>query len=300
MADVKPDKGPLIYRQKLSTRVTHWLWVVCLFFLLLSGLQIFMARPDLYIGRQSGFAFDNSFLTIGAAYQDSAMRGFTEIFGHRFDTTGWLGAIWVNGSLQAKSFSGWLTIPSYRDLGTGRVVHFFFAWMLVATLLGWLIASAINGHLRRDLVPKPADIRQIGPDIADHARLRFSHGRNYNVLQKLSYASVMFIALPLIIITGLCMSPGVNSLAPWLVDIFGGRQTARSIHFLTMLALVTFVVVHLLMVLAAGPLNELRSMVTGWYRIDPAAEPDVAAEGEPAGEIENDAEVKSEAKTESK
>ncbi|GGD39035.1 cytochrome b/b6 domain-containing protein [Aureimonas glaciei] len=272
----KAGQGPLIYRQRLPTRITHWLWVICLFFLLLSGLQIFMARPDLYIGRQSGFSFDNSFFTIGAAFEGATMRGFTEIFGHRFDTTGWLGAIWVNGSLQGKSFPGWMTIPSYRDLGSGRVVHFFFAWLLVVTLIGWLVASLINGHLRRDILPKPADIRRIGPDIADHARLRFSHGRDYNVLQKLSYASVLFVALPLIIITGLCMSPGVNAMAPWLADLFGGRQTARTIHFLTMLALVAFFVVHLVMVLAAGPLNEIRSIITGWYRTDPGAEPEPA------------------------
>jgi thiosulfate reductase cytochrome b subunit len=265
-------KGPLVYKQKLATRVTHWLWAICLFFLLLSGLQIFMARPDLYLGIQSGFGFDNSFLSIGAYFDGPNMRGLTELFGFRFDTTGWLGAIWVDGNLQARTFPGWMTIPSYRDLGTGRVVHFFFAWLLVATLLVWLVASLFNGHLRRDVVPMPTDLREIPADIAAHAKLRFRHGERYSALQKLSYAGVLLVALPLMILTGLAMSPGMNALAPWLVDVFGGRQTARTLHFLVMLSLVAFFVVHIVMVFAAGPLNELRSIVTGWYHTDPEAE----------------------------
>ena len=265
-------KGPLVYKQTLATRVTHWLWAICLFFLLLSGLQIFMARPDLYLGIQSGFGFDNSFLSIGAYFDGPNMRGLTELFGFRFDTTGWLGAIWVDGNMQARTFPVWMTIPSYRDLGTGRVVHFFFAWLLVATLLVWLVASLFNGHLRRDMVPTPTDLRAIPSDIASHAKLRLRHGRRYSALQKLSYAGVLLVALPLMILTGLAMSPGMNAFAPWLVDVFGGRQTARTLHFLLMLALVAFFVVHIVMVFAAGPLNELRSIITGWYRTDPEAE----------------------------
>ena len=88
------------------------------------------------------------------------------------------------------------------------------------------------------------------------------------MLQKLAYASVMFAALPLMIATGLSMSPSFNATAPWLLDVFGGRQSARSIHFITMAALVGFFVVHMLMILAAGPLNEIRSIITGWYRLD--------------------------------
>lgn len=265
-------RGALIYKQRLATRVTHWAWALCLFFLLLSGLQIFMARPDLYIGRQSGFEFDNAILTIGSAISDGTRRGFVDLFGWRFDTTGWLGAIWVNGTLQSRTFPTWMTIPSYRDLGSGRVVHFFFAWALAATLLAWLLASLGNGHFKRDIVPRGRDLREIGPDIKAHARLEFDRKRDYNVLQKLSYFTILVVALPLMIATGLAMSPGVNALIPWITDIFGGRQTARTIHFVIMLALVAFFVVHVVMVLAAGPLNELRSIVTGWYRTDPESE----------------------------
>lgn len=267
-----PPNGPLVYRQALSTRLTHWVWTICLFFLLLSGLQIFMARPDLYIGLQSGFAFDNTVFSIGARMVDGSMRGFVDLFGWTFDTTGWLGAVWVDGNLQAKSFPGWMTIPTYRDLASGRLVHFFFAWILVATLLVWLVASALNRHLTRDVVPKGADLKALPADIADHARLDLRHRRRYGPLQKLSYFGVLFVALPLMVATGLTMSPGINAYAPWMLDLFGGRQTARTIHFVVMLALVAFFVVHVAMVILAGPFNELRSMITGWIRVEPESE----------------------------
>ena len=121
-------------------------------------------------------------------------------------------------------------------------------------------------HLRRDILPKGADLAGLPRDALDHARLRLHHGRRYTPLQKLSYFSVFFILFPLIILTGLTMSPGMDAAWPWLLDVFGGRQTARTIHFVVMVLLVLFFVVHIVMVLLAGPLNELRSMITGWYR----------------------------------
>ncbi|WP_062115911.1 cytochrome b/b6 domain-containing protein [Aureimonas sp. AU40] len=263
-----PRDGPLVRRHALTTRLTHWLWALCLFFLLLSGLQIFTARPDLYIGQQSGFGFDNTIFSIGAAYQDGQLTGVTRLFGSTFDTTGWLGVIDRAGTPQPQTFPAWMTVPSYRDLATGRVVHFFFAWLLAGTLLLWLVGSLFNRHLARDILPKGRDAKHLPRDIADHAKLRLHHGRTYGPLQKFSYFGVLFVALPLMIATGLTMSPGMNAYAPWLLDLFGGRQTARTIHFGIMLLLVAFFVVHVAMVLLAGPFNELRSMITGWMRID--------------------------------
>lgn len=255
--------GPLIYRQKLVTRVTHWVWAVSLFFLMLTGLQIFNAHPSLHIGKESGFAYDNAILEIGARQDGDSLRGVTRVFGAEFDTTGILGV----SDGEARAIPAALTIPSYQSLATGRAIHFFFAWALVGTLALWLAASALNGHLRQ-LIPTVADIRALPRDLLDHARLRFHHSANYNVLQKLAYASVLFVALPLMILTGLSMSPGFNAAAPWLLDLFQGRQTARTIHFLTMLALIGFFAVHMAMILLAGPLNEMRSILTGWYRTD--------------------------------
>lgn len=259
----------LIYRQSAWTRLTHWTWALCVFFLLLSGLQIFNAHPALYIGQESGFEYENAVLRIGAVNTPDGPRGRTTVLGHAFDTTGVLG---VSGDAQRPSlraFPAFLTIPSYRDLGTGRVVHFFFAWLLVATLGIWLCASLINGHLLRDLLPARRDLRGLPGDIASHLRLRFHRRRRYQPLQKLSYLAVMAILFPLIILTGLTMSPGMNAAWPWLLDLFGGRQTARTLHFIAALLLLAFIAVHVLMVMLAGPANELRSMITGWYRVDP-------------------------------
>lgn len=260
--------GMLVYRQSAWTRVTHWIWAVALFFLLLSGLQIFNAHPALYVGDQSGFAFDNAVLRLGATREGETLKGVTTVLGTRFETTGVLGASGPDGQLQARGFPAWATIPSGRDLATGRVVHFFFAWVLAGTLLVWLAASLVNGHFRRDIVPKGADLKALPGDVADHARLRFRHGRSYNPLQKLSYAAVLIVLLPLMILTGLAMSPGFNAAAPWLPQLFGGRQTARTVHFVVMVLLVAFFLVHIAMVVLAGPFNELRSMITGWVRVD--------------------------------
>ncbi len=137
----EPKDGTLIYRQSRWTRLTHWLWAISLFFMLLSGLQIFNARPQLYIGKQSGFGYNNTIFAIGAENTNAGPRGYTEIFGKRFDTTGVLGWSGPAGQETSRGFPSWATIPSYYDLGTARVVHFFFAWVLTTTLIVWLVAS---------------------------------------------------------------------------------------------------------------------------------------------------------------
>lgn len=258
-----PIRGPLVYRQRAATRVTHWIWAVSFFFLLLSGLQIFNAHPALYVGSESGFEYDNAVLIIGAEETDSGLRGSTRLLGVSLDTTGLLG---VSGD-QARAFPAWATLPSYQDLSTGRLVHFFFAWLFVVTLIMWASASLINGHLRQ-IAPTIGDLSELPGDVKDHVRGRLHHGRQYSPLQKLAYASVLFVLFPLVVFSGLTMSPAMNAAWPWLIDLFGGRQTARSMHFLAMALLVAFFVIHIAMVLLAGPVNELRSIITGWYRAD--------------------------------
>jgi thiosulfate reductase cytochrome b subunit len=258
----------LIYRQSAWTRLTHWIWAISLFFLLLSGLQIFNAHPTLYLGKQSGFGFDNEVLAIGGENTPEGPVGYVRVLGARFDTTGVFG---VSGSAErpvGRGFPAWATIPSGQDLATGRVVHFFFAWLLSATLFVWLVAGLANGHISRDLAPRLADLRRLPRDVVDHLKLKFHHTRDYNTLQKLAYAGVLFVLFPLMVATGLAMSPSMNAVLPFLADALGGRQTARTIHFAVMLLLVGFFLIHMLMILAAGPINELRSIVTGWYRVD--------------------------------
>lgn len=278
MSEEDAPKSRLVRRHDLVTRLTHWVWVVALFFLLQSGLQIFNARPNLYIGHESGFEYQNSILDIYAVSRDGALRGQTRVFGQVFDTTGVLGVSGSPERPQTTAFPGWATIPSYRDLATGRVVHFFFAWVLVGTLAVWLLNALVTGHLWRDIVVRPRDLRALPRDILAHLRFRFAHGRSYSPLQKLSYFGVFAVAFPLIILTGLAMSPGMNAAWPWLVDIFGGRQTARTIHFFAMAAFVLFFFVHVAMTVLSGPLNGLRAMITGNYRTQPEEQDSTAKE----------------------
>jgi thiosulfate reductase cytochrome b subunit len=263
----------LIYRHSALVRVTHWVNVVCLGILLLSGLQIFNAHPALYWG-QYGADYDPSSVSISAVQDGDALQGVTRIGSLAITTTGFLGVSNVDGQLTARAFPSWLTIPSYQDLAAGRRWHFFFAWFFVINGVVYLLHSLVAGHFRRDLklTRGQLTLRHLVQEIADHARLRFPEGRqarHYNALQKLAYLSVIFLILPLMVATGLTMSPGIDAAFPWLLDLFGGRQSARTIHFITATALVGFVVIHVFMVLASGTWNNMRSMITGHYALKP-------------------------------
>lgn len=257
-----------VYRHRLPTRIWHWVNAVTLLVLLMSGLMIFNAHPRLYWG-DYGANSDPAWLAIGS----TADTGYLRIGSARFDTTGVLGR-WTDtaGVEKTWAFPGWATIPTRYSLADGRRWHLFFAWVLAISLTLYMLWTVIGGHLKKDLHVRRHEWspRHIWQDIRDHARLRFPKGEaaaRYNLLQKLSYIGVVFVLLPLMIATGLTMSPGINAAAPWLLDLFGGRQSARSLHFILAWALVAFFLVHIVMVLLAGPVNELRSMVTGWFRL---------------------------------
>ncbi len=247
-------------------RLTHWINVLCFTLLLMSGLQIFNAHPALYIGQQSDFA--HPALALTARQSGRSLIGETTILGHAFDTTGLLGASMEGGQMTPRGFPSWITVPSYQDLATGRRWHFFFAWLLVINGFVYLAWGLASRHFGRDLLPSWKELRHIGGDILDHLRLRFPRGeaaKRYNVLQQLAYLAVVFALFPLVILTGLTMSPGIDSAVPQLLALFGGRQTARLIQFAAASGLVAFVIVHLVMVVLSGLWNNLRSMITGWY-----------------------------------
>jgi thiosulfate reductase cytochrome b subunit len=230
----------VIYRHSVATRLLHWVNALCVFLVLMSGLQIFNAHPRLYWG-QAGANTDPAFIQIQPAPAH-------------------------------KAFPPWATIPSWQDLAGGRRWHFFFAWLLVLNSAVYLVLSFAAGHVRRDLLPTRAEIapRHVARDLWNHLRLKFPSGeaaRRYNVLQKLAYLSVIFILAPMMLATGLAMSPGIDAAAPWLLDLLGGRQSARTLHFLTATLIALFILIHLAMVLLAGPANELRSMITGRYAV---------------------------------
>jgi thiosulfate reductase cytochrome b subunit len=175
-----------------------------------------------------------------------------------------------DGDYEVRGFPWSVTLPGHRDLSTGRRWHFFFAWLFVINGLIYLSYSLVSGHLRKDLAPSGSELKHIGASIWEHLRLKFPEGeeaKRYNVLQKLAYLIVALVLLPLMLATGLAMSPGMDAGYPLLLEIFGGRQSARTIHFITASGIVLFVVVHLVMVLISGVWNNLRSMITGRYVI---------------------------------
>jgi Ni/Fe-hydrogenase b-type cytochrome subunit len=225
-----------IYRHKLATRIWHWINAATVIVMIGSGLMISNAHPHLYWGA----------------------------FGANTDPA-WL---------HLPRFPGWMTIPESYNLALARRWHLLFALVLAFNLLWFMVASLINRHFTRDLRIRAAELKpaHLLADVREHLAFRFhdpAEPKAFNVLQKLAYASAIFVLLPLLIATGLALSPGWNAGAPWLLDLFGGRQSARSIHFLACWGLVGFVIVHLVLVILAGPLREVRSMITGWFRVEP-------------------------------
>jgi thiosulfate reductase cytochrome b subunit len=242
----------------------------------MSGLRIFNYHPSLYWGNY-GYRGVPSFISI-TSVEDSEtdeLTGITRIGPWRFETTGVLGvSADADGDPAAMAFPNWVTLPGGPGLALARDWHFALAWLLVANGAVYLLFGLLSGHFRKDLAPAAAEL---GPHhllraIWDHMRLRRPRGdaaRRYNVLQKLAYIFVIFVLLPLMLLTGLTMSPAVTAAVPVLFDFFGGRQSARTIHFLVANLLVLFVIVHVLQVFIAGAFNGMRSMVTGRHVVRP-------------------------------
>jgi thiosulfate reductase cytochrome b subunit len=256
-----------IYRHSVVVRASHALNGLSLAVLLMSGLQIFNAHPALYWGERSDFERP-VFSIANAVTSDGRPVGMTSVMGRQFDTTGVLGWSRLNRRPVARAFPAWMTLPRVQDLATGRIWHFFFAWVFFVNGLVYLAHSIVSAHLRRDLVPRREQWARIGRTVRQ--LFTFKHGANdgtYNVIQRLSYLAVVLLLAPLAALTGLAMSPGLNAAMPWLPDIFGGRQSARTLHFTVTWILVAFAIVHVLMVVLSGLFNNIRSIVTGWYTV---------------------------------
>jgi Ni/Fe-hydrogenase b-type cytochrome subunit len=217
-----------VKKHALTTRLWHWLNAVCLIVLFMSGLNISNAHRRLYWGHW-GFAPEDAWLFI-------------------------------------PRFPGWMTIPGHYSLADARLWHLLMAWFFAVGLLLFMLASLANRHFKRDLVTSWAEWKPkaIWADVVKHLKLDFHHeGSKFNFLQKASYGVVIFILLPLMIFTGIAMSPGMDANWPWVVDMFGGRQSARSIHFIVAWALLGFFVVHIVLLLLSGPIRQIRDMITG-------------------------------------
>jgi thiosulfate reductase cytochrome b subunit len=276
MADDTPTRSYRYYRHRLPVRLMHWINVLCLAILFMSGLGIFNAHPALYWGHSS-YTGASPLLEITAVQDEDGdegedkKSGVLRVFGHEFDTTGMLGiSNGNNGEPSEQGFPHWITLPDAYSLAIARWWHFFFAWLFVINGLIYVLYTISSGHLRRDLAPEATELRGMGASIKDHLRFKHPHGeasKRYNVLQKLTYLIVIFILLPLVILMGMAMSPMLDSLLTGWVNLLGGRQSARTLHFVAAWLILAFVLVHVFEVIITGVWNNLRSMITGYYTV---------------------------------
>ncbi len=263
-----PVAGEKIYRLSIAARITHWSWALAMLVLVMSGLQIFNAAP--YLDASDKTDPTHRVLSIDA-YQgpSGAQVGTTTVFGHTFTTTHVLGYTDDGaGGQEARAFPGALTLPATQDLADGRVWHFFFGWVLTIAIVVYLIAAAIRKDLR-ELILRPSDLPKLLPMQLYYFRLLKEpppHGK-YNPLQKAAYTVVLFVFIPLIILTGLALSPGFDAMSGPLIHLLGGRQFARTWHFTLMSILIAYFFVHMVLVFSTGPWNNIKSMITGTYRL---------------------------------
>lgn len=275
----------LVYRHNRVTRATHWINTAALMVLFMSGLMIFNAYPFLHWGSKAerGAAF----FSIYASGEDGDVRSYTELYGRRTDTTGVLGTQSTDMGPLPRAFPSWITIPGFYCLACGRRWHFFFAWLFALNGLFYFIYNRATGHVSQFIL-MPRDVPKLLPMALYYLRIRKTSPQDggYNPLQKLAYTSVFFILTPLVMLTGLAMSPQMDVAFNWLPALFGGRQSARSVHFILAFSFAFFTLGHVMMVITTGVFNNMRSMMSGWYREKFHAEEFAAAEA-PAPVIDN-------------
>jgi thiosulfate reductase cytochrome b subunit len=223
-------------RHSALVRVTHWIITLCFFALLVTGLEIVISHPRFYWGEAGNVLTTPLFKLPIPASRETVPTGYGYVLP---DQNGW-----------------------------SRYLHFQAAWLAIFTGLVFTISSLFTGHLRKNLLPRKGDLswRSFSTAIAGHLRFERpseAEAWSYNVLQRLTYLLVTFVLFPLVIWTGLAMSPAFVSAVPAAVTVFGGQQSARTIRFFVSLALVLFLIVHVVMVCLAGFKNRMRAMITG-------------------------------------
>ena len=265
-----PHTGDRVYRHSVAARTAHWLWALSILVLVMSGLQIFNASPNLDASDKSDAT--RRVLAIDAHQKpDGAVVGTTTVFGHAFTTTHLLGyTAGGDGSEAPRAFPSWVTLPGTQDLADGRRWHILFAWGLVFAMGVYLVSALFRGSLK-ELLLRPSDLPKLWPMQMYYFKLRKDpppHG-TYNPLQKLAYTGILFVVFPLVVLTGLALAPGVDAAAPWLTQAFGGRQFARLWHFALMALLVIYTGGHIALVIMTGAWNNTRSMITGRFVLGP-------------------------------
>lgn len=223
-------------RHTAVVRITHWITTICFIALLVSGAEIVISHPRFYWGEVGNVLTPSLFELPIPASRSSVPTGYGFVLP---DQNGW-----------------------------SRYLHFQGAWVLLFTGLLYTVASLLTGHLRNSLLPRAADLTWgvLASTIANHLRFKppgESEAGSYNVLQRFTYLVVIFVLFPLMLWTGLAMSPAITSAFPATVTVFGGQQSARTLHFFGSVLLVLFLLVHILMVYRSGFKNRTRAMITG-------------------------------------
>lgn len=223
-------------RHTALVRVTHWITVISFFALLITGAEIVISHPRFYWGETGNSGTAVLFKIPIPASRDTVPTGYGYVMP---DENGW-----------------------------SRYLHFEAAWVLVLTGLIYVVAGVFSAHFRKHLFPPPAErkwsafgavfMKYLRRAPADEAE-----GHSYNVVQRIAYLSVIFVLAPLVIWTGLALSPAFDSAVPAAVNLLGGRQSARTLHFFVSGLLVAFLFVHITMILLAGFRNRMRAMITG-------------------------------------
>jgi len=224
----------VVSRHSALVRVTHWITALCFLALLVTGIEILISHPRFYWG-ETGNALTRPLFRIPIpASRATVPTGYGYVLP---DQNGW-----------------------------SRYLHFQAAWLAVLTGLLYFVCGTLNGHFRRNLLPADISLRALTAVVADHLRFRPAREADtasYNVLQRLTYLIVIFVLFPLVIWTGLAMSPAIASVFPSAVAVLGGQQSARTIHFFVSVLLFLFLVVHVVMVVRGGFRNRMRAMITG-------------------------------------
>ena len=224
-----------VSRHSATVRITHWIAALCFAALAVTGVEILISHPRFYWGETGNSSGPALFQIPIPASRAGVPTGYGYVLP---DQNGW-----------------------------SRALHFQAAWIVVFCGLAYGIHGLLSGHFRKSLLPVRGDLswRVISSEIAQHLRFKPSVGAGggYNVLQRLSYVVVVFVLFPLMIWTGLAMSPAFTAAFPTTVTALGGQQSARTIHFFVFLALALFLIVHVAMVCLTGFRNQMRGMITG-------------------------------------
>lgn len=239
--------GNWIHRHNYNVRICHWINVLCFVYLFLSGLMMFLQFPELYWG-------------------DVGFRGYEAIF----------------------KLSNWgLTWEEADALGNrqwGRNYHFLFAWIFLFNNIIYTAWNLKNRHFSKRMWPRRNELSKdnLKSELDQHLHLRATKGEaatQYNVFQKLSYLIILFLLFPFMVISGLAQMPAFTAISPELIDLFGGRQSARTLHAISTVLISLFVVIHVFEVFVAGPINHIRAMITGKYFLSAENEEENKEEG---------------------